>query len=116
MKYKLKYSPDASDRLREIKKQISALYGKEVATKIVSKLMGEIRGLQDNPEKGPSVEAMLNIPTSYRFLHVEQNYVFYRIENDSVYVTDIYNEQEDFMWRMFRVNLRTQDSIDFWGE
>lgn len=77
MKYKLKYSPDASDKLREIKKQISALY---------------------------------------RFLHVEQNYAFYRIENDTVYVTDIYNEQEDFMWRMFRVNLRTQDSIDFWGE
>ena len=68
MKYKLKYSPDASDRLREIKKQISA---------------------------------------SYRFLHVEQNYAFYRIENDTVYVTDIYNEQEDFMWRMFRVNRRT---------
>lgn len=78
--------------------------------------MGEIRGLQDNPEKGPSVGAMLNIPTSYRFLHVKQNYAFYRIENDTVYVTDIYNEQEDFMWRMFRVNLRTQDSIDFWGE
>lgn len=44
------------------------------------------------------------------------NYVFYRLEEDKVFVTDIYNEREDFMWRMFRVNLRTQDSIDFWGE
>ena len=116
MKYKLKYSPDASDRLREIKKQIAVSYGKENATKIVSKIMGEIRGLQNNPQKGPSVEEMLNIPTAYRFLHVEQNFVFYRIENDTVYVTDIYNEREDFLWRMFRVNLRTRDSIDFWGE
>ena len=37
---------------------------------------------------------------------VEHNYAFYRIENDTVYVTDIYNEREDFMWEMFRVNFR----------
>ena len=116
MKYKIKYSPDASDKLRELNKQISANYGKSVATKIVSKIMGEIRDLQNNPEKGPSVEAMLGIPTPYRFLHVEQNYAFYRIENGTIYVIDIYNEREDFMWRMLRVNLRTQESIDFWGE
>ena len=70
MKYKLKYSPDASDKLRELNKQITANYGKPVATKIVSKIMGEIRDLQNNPEKGPSVEAMLGIHTPYRFLHV----------------------------------------------
>lgn len=115
MKYKLKYSPDASDKLRELNKQITANYGKPIATKIVSKIMEEIRDLQNNPEKGPSVEAMLGISTPYIFLHVEQNYAFYRIENGTIYVTDIYNEREDFMWRMFRVNLRTQDSIDFWG-
>ena len=116
MKYKLKYSPDASDKLRELNKHISANYGKPVAAKIVSKIMGEVRDLQNNPEKGPSVEAMLGIPTPYRFLHIEQNYAFYRIENGTIYVTDIYNEREDFMWRMFRVKLRTQESIDYWGE
>lgn len=116
MKYKLKYSPDASDKLRELKKQITSSYGKTVAARMVSKIMSEIRGLQENPKKGPSVEAMLGIPTPYRFLHVEQNYAFYRLENDTVFVTDIFNEREDFMRRMFRVNLRTKDSIDFWGE
>lgn len=116
MKYKIKYSPDASDKLRELSKQIMGSYGKTVATKVVSKIMDEIRGLQEHPEKGPSAEALLGIPTPYRLLHIEQNYAFYRIEDDTVYVTDIYNEHENFMWRMFRVNLRTQDSIDFWGE
>jgi hypothetical protein len=36
----------------------------------MSKIMDDIRGLQDDPEKGASVEAMLGIPTLYRFLHV----------------------------------------------
>lgn len=116
MKYKLKYSPDASDKLRKLNKQITDSNGKQVATRIVSRIMGEIRGLQNNPEKGPSIEALLGISTPYRFLHLQHNYAFYRIENDTVYVTDIYNEREDFMWEMFRVNLRTQESIDFWGE
>ena len=50
--------------------------------------MSEIRGLQENPKKGASVEVMLGISTPYRFLHVEQNYAFYRLENDTVFVTD----------------------------
>ena len=44
MKYKLKYSPDASDKLKELKKQISTSYGNAVAIKIVSKIMLEILG------------------------------------------------------------------------
>ena len=116
MRYRLNYSPDASDKLRELKKQITATYGNQVATKILAKFTSDIRGLQDNPEKGPSVEALLGIPTPYRFLHVEHNYAFYRLEEDTVFVTDIYNERENFMWEMFRVNLRTQDSIDSWRE
>lgn len=116
MKYKLKYSPDSRDKLKELSRRITNSNGKAVSVKVVGAIMSDIRGLQDNPQKGLSVEAMLGIPTTYRFLHVKQNYVFYRMEQDTVYIADIYNEREDFMWRMFRVNLRTQDSIDFWGE
>ena len=116
MKYKLKYSPDARDKLREIKKQIALFHGNQLATKIVSKIKGNIRDLQNNPEKGTSVEALLGIPTSYRFLHIEHNYVFYKFQENTVFVTDIYNEKENFMWKIFGINLRTQDSIEFWGE
>lgn len=116
MKYKLKYSPDASDKLRELNRQMKENYGKTVATRVATKIMGEIRSLQELPEKGASMEAILGLPTPYRFLHVEQNYIFYRIEKDTVYVADIYNERENFLWRLFGVNLRTKDSMDIWGE
>ena len=116
MIYKLKYSQDAKDKLKEIKANVTASWGQDTAKKVVTKITSEIRGLQENPKKGPSVETMLGIPTPYRFLHIEQNYVFYRLDEDTIRVTDIYNEREDFMWRMFRVNLRTQESLDFWGE
>ena len=33
-----------------------------------------------------------------------------------VFIADIYNEREDFMWKMFGIKLRTQESQDYWGE
>ena len=74
MKYKLKYSPDARDKLRDIKSHITELYGRDVATNIVTKITREIKGLQDNPKKGASVEALLGIPTpSFTFSHMSSD-------------------------------------------
>ena len=116
MKYKLKYSPDASEKLRELKKQITGSFGTLTAVKVISEITSEIRSLQDTPDKGASVEALLGISTPYRFLHIEQNYVFYRMENDTIFVVDVFNERENFLWKLFGINLRTRDSIDYWGE
>ena len=87
MKYKLKYSPDASDKLRNLNKQITDSNGKQVATRIVSKTMGEIRGLQNNPEKGPSVEALLGIPT-FQYLKWLVGVNFRCVRGDTLYVRD----------------------------
>lgn len=105
---KIRYSPDAADRLREIK----TLFGKEKAKRIIT----AINGLTDNPYKCPSIENMLGIESPYYFLHIEQNYVFYKADHEAVYITHIFNEREDFMWKLFGIRLRTQESIDYWGE
>lgn len=81
---------------------------------ILSQIMRDIEDLRSNPNKGPSVEALLGIPTPYRFLHIRYNYVFYRVEENTIFVTDIYNEREDFMQRLFGIPIRTQESIDYW--
>jgi hypothetical protein len=105
---KIKYSPDAKDKLRQIKMN--------AGTPILEKIMVSINSLSDNPRKCPTVENMLGIPSPYYFLHTEHNFIFYRFDDKVIYVTDIYNEREDFLWKMFGIQLRTQDSIDYWGE
>lgn len=105
---RIKYSPSASDKLQQMKKSV----GKKVVRTIVS----DIRKLSDNPRQCPSIEKMIGISSPYFFLHVEHNYVFYRIDRNIIYIVDIYNEREDFMWKMFGIRLRTQESIDYWGE
>jgi len=105
---KIQYSPDASDKLRKLKQT--------AGSKTVRNLMDAINGLTANPRKCPSIENMLAIPSPYYFRHAEHNYVFYRIEQETIFVTDIYHEREDFMWKIFGIRLRTQESIDYWGE
>ncbi|MBR1741991.1 MAG: type II toxin-antitoxin system RelE/ParE family toxin [Lachnospiraceae bacterium] len=105
---RIKYSPDAKKRLSQIKR--------DAGNKVVGIIMKRIRDLSVNPRQCPTVKGMLGIESPYYFLHVEHNCVFYRIDNDIVYVTDIYHEREDFMGKMFGIKLRTKDSMDYWGE
>ncbi len=105
---KIRYSPDARDKLQQIKKHSGI--------KTVSTMMKTIKQLTSYPRRCPSIENMLGIPSPYYFLHTESHYIFYRIEKEIIYVADIYNEREDFMWKMFGLSLRTDESIRYWGE
>lgn len=105
---KIRYSPDARDKLQQIKKHSGI--------KSVSTIMKTINQLTSYPRRCPSIENMLGIPSPYYFLHTEIHYIFYRIEKEIIYVADIYNEREDFIWKMFGLGLRTDESINYWGE
>lgn len=87
---KIKYSPSAKERLVQLKKT------KHQET--VNKIVITIKSLIFNPERCPKVENMLGIA------------------NNIIYITDIYNEKEDFMWKMFGIKLRSDESIEYWGE
>ncbi len=110
MLMKIKYSPDTVDKLKEIK----TVYG----GKIYKSIRSSIKELSTFPEKGALVEDYIGIPNPYRSLHILKHYIFYRIDINKqlIYITEVFNEREDFLNVMFGVNLRTQESVDYWGE
>ena len=101
---KIRYTPDAADKLRDINRTVSEQFGKEKAKSVIESITGAIRGLVDNEQKGPSVEGMFGIDSDYRYIYVSKNYVFYNIESDCIRITNIYNEKEDFMRLMFGID------------
>jgi len=113
---RIKYTPDAADKLRDMKSAITTQYGSKKAKEIVGEITKAIRGLETNEKKGPSVEAMFGVPSDYRYIFVSKYYVFYDIEGDAIRVINIYNEKEDFMWLLFGVDTTSQETIDYWGE
>lgn len=99
-----------------LRKTISLEYGVKKASEIVGKITKAIRGLVDNEKKGPSAEEMFEVPTDYRYLFILRNYVFYRIEERCIYIANIYNEKEDFMWQLFGIDTTPQETIEYWQE
>lgn len=113
---KIKYTPDAADKLREIKKAISLQYGTDNAKKTVKTITDAIRGLCEYEKKGIEVAKMFDVATDCRYLFVSKNYVFYRIEEQYIRVINIYNEREDFMGQLFGIDMTPQETIDYWKE
>ncbi len=113
---RIKYTPDAADKLRNLKQMILQEYGKDVAKRIVKNIMYAIKGLCDYEEKGLRVADFFDVSTDYRYIYVSGNYVFYRIEEKEICVINIYHEKEDFMWKLFGINTTLQETIDYWGE
>ncbi len=99
---KLKYSPDAREKLKQIKRDVTQKFGVDT--------------LQQFENKGVSVESVLGIPCDYRMLYVHHNYAFYQIEADAIKIIDIYNEKEDFMQKLFGIKMITEETEDYWEE
>ena len=55
---------------------------------------------------------MTGIPCEYRMIFAEHNYVFYKIEKTAILIIDIYNEKEDFMWKLFGIKTISDEIED----
>ena len=65
--------------------------------------------LQRFESMGISIREVYDIDCDYFCVYVAKNYVFYRVDSDTVYIVNIYNEREDFMQKMFGIELVKDD-------
>lgn len=113
---RLKYSPDAAVKLRNIKRDVTINFGADVAKRVVSNMTRALRRLQQFERAGRSVEKTTGVPCDYLMIYVEHYYVFYRITEENIYIVDIFHEREDFMWKIFGIRTTSQETEDYWDE
>lgn len=101
---KLEFSPMALEDLQRIRNYIVTNWGENVANKILKKLTSDIRRLEEHPLLGVDLGKIIDVPTDYRYLFTEKNYVFYHLEFDKVRVVRVLNEQQDYMMHLFGIN------------
>ncbi len=82
----------------------------------MKRITDAIRGLGKFEKKGIAVSAMYNIECGYRYLYVNHNYLFYRIEAEKIIIVEMFDEREDFMYKLFGVSTISQESIDYWAD
>ena len=116
MKYKLEYSQIVRRKLKALKLYLTEQYGEELARTAVNKITDRARELQKNPELGVDLSAKYDIDTDFRELFVNHNHLFYYKDGDTIIIAEMFGEKEDFMYKLFGISGRTQESIDYWGE
>ena len=107
--YKLQISPEAKDDLTKIKDYISVeLCNHQAAVRLVSKIIRKIRTLSEYPGMGASLSSVVDIQTSYRFLVCDNYLIFYRFEDEVVFVLRIIYGRRDYMEILFGEKLENE--------
>ena len=113
---KIEYSQIVRKKLNRLKADLVRDFGVEVSRKSVKKITDAVRGLAQFEKKGIAVSTMYNIECDYRYLYVNHNYIFYRIESEKIMIVEMFDEREDFIYKLFGISTRTQESIDYWAD
>lgn len=110
--YHIQYSPAAKRDLGRLKTYLNSEFGKEVTKRVLTDMTKSIRQLEEQPLKGQPLGNLIDVPTDYRYLVTEKNYVFYRTEAETVKVIRVLNERQDFMRILFGIAEVEEDDLE----
>ena len=113
---KLIYTPKALDDLKEIKAYVTKQFDEGKAKACVKEITSTAKQLGLFPGEGPCLEKLIEYPTDYQYLVVKPNYVFYRVEGDTVRVIRILNEKQGFLQLLFGISSISEEGEDYWGD
>lgn len=100
--YKISFSPEAVDDLKEIKQYIKdELCNEQAAKNTVAKILKKIKLLSDFPESGSSISAIIGFDTDYRYLVCDNYIAFYRIDNKNVLIVRVLYGRRNYMQILF---------------
>lgn len=100
--YKISFSPEAVDDLKEIKRYIKdELCNEQAAKNTVAKILKKIKILSDFPESGSSLSVIIGFDTDYKYLICDNYIAFYRIENKNVLIVRILYGRRNYMQILF---------------
>ena len=110
---KLIYTPKALDDLRGIKTYVAKQFGEGKAKACAKELISAAKQLEMFPGEGSRLEDLIEYSTDYHYLVVKPNYVFYRVEGDTVRVIRILNEKQDFLQILFGISSISEEGEDY---
>jgi plasmid stabilization system protein ParE len=113
---KVEYSQIVRRKLKALRVRLTKEFGSEVSRKSIKQITDAIRGLANFEAKGISIEAIYGIECDYRYIYAGRNYLFYRIETNKIIIVEMFDDREDFMYKLFGITTTTQESIDYWDE
>ena len=109
MKNKIHYSPESRRDLDDIWDYIVLeLQNRSAAERVINRIIDAVDPLKNFAEMGTPLPSIADIGTDYRFL-VSGNYmVFYRVQDNDVYIDRVLYGRSDYMSVLFKDLLREE--------
>lgn len=113
---KIRYSQDYKEKISKMRRYLDAQFGNARRLEIFNTINRRIKSIREHEDIGISVREMFNVDTDYQYIYAAKNYIFYRIDETDIYIVNIYDEREDFMWKLFGIRTLSQETEDYWKE
>lgn len=109
------YSDGVITKLQTLKDELNIKYGKNISINILNKILRRLDNLgQFN--SGESTKNRFGIDSEYMVIYSYHNFFFYLEQEKQIVILEMFNEREDFIYVLFGMTMRSQESIDYWGE
>lgn len=99
--YKVQFSPLAKEDLMKIKVYLEEEFDVKVASEKIKQLLLSIKRFEAFPLMGRPLFNVIDIPTDYMYFVVDKNYVFYRLEQETVKIIRIIDTRRDYINVLF---------------
>ena len=113
---KIVYSPDYLEKLVIIRDWLDLRFGKSTRIKYMAAIKKRLASLKEFPHQGISVRAMFGVDSDYEFIYVSHNYIFYSQDETVIRIVNIYDDREDFMYRLFGIRTISEETDQYWRE
>ena len=78
----------------------------------MAEIKKRLTSLKEFPTQGMSVRAMFGVDSDYEFISVSHNYIFYFQDEKIIYIVNIYDDREDFMYKLFGIRTASEETIE----
>ena len=104
----LVFSTEARRDLKGIQEYISnEQESPQTALKVIENILDRIERLISFPDTGTLLSSKINFPTNYRYVRTASHLIFYRHENNIIYVDRIIHEKRNYIAILFPESEKT---------
>ena len=104
--------------MADLKAKLIAIQGEEKGLKTLKNILDAVDNLGRFASIGKNIKDTYNVecPENWFLLYVNKNYFIFSKSEAKITVLKMYDNKQDFIYDLFGIEMRSKESIDFWGE
>ena len=105
-------------QLAELKDYLIEIQGDKKGKKTFSEIIAALDSMEYFGDVGSNISERFNIdcPSNWFLYYIHKNYFVFSKTDSTITILKMYDNRQDFIYDLFGVEMRSQESKDYWGE